>query len=196
MQQPPQIALGLRLEAWRGERTAADVDDAERRALFARLARDHAAQAFGVARRLLGGDAEAEDLVQEAYLRAWRGLARFRRQADLKTWLFRILVNAGRDRLRRRRVREVPPPQQDRPVEDPLRVLSSGEAVERIWGEVERLPARQRECLLLRVRAGFGVAEIALLLGIGAGGVKSHLLAARKALLARLGSDLPGGDDA
>jgi RNA polymerase sigma-70 factor (ECF subfamily) len=165
----------------------ADVRDAERRALFARLARDHAAAAFGLARRLLGQEAEAEDLVQEAFLRAWRGLGRFRREADPKTWLFRILVNAGRDRLRRRRVRSQPPPAPGRSALDPAVQLAEAEALERVWDEVERLPPRQRECLLLRARAGLSTSEIAEILGIGPGGVKSHLLAARRTLLLRLG---------
>jgi RNA polymerase sigma factor (sigma-70 family) len=59
-----------------------------------------------------------------------------------------------------------------------------------VFDAVGRLPRRQRECLLLRVRAGMSHAEIAALLGIGVGSVKSHLVEARRTLVGRFGREL------
>ena len=164
--------------------------DRERRVAFARLVREHAAQLHGVAIRLVSRPADAEDAVQETFLHAWRSLGRFRGEAAPRTWLFRILLNACNDRRRRSLLRR-----RERPAErslpvDPARRTARRELVDRVFDAVDELPRRQRECLLLRVRAGLGYAEIASLLEIGVGSVKSHLVQGRRALVHRFGTEL------
>lgn len=63
------------------------------------LVRAHASFAYNLALRTLGDEVEAEDAAQEAFVRAWRGLPRFRDEARFRTWLYRIVVNQCYDRM-------------------------------------------------------------------------------------------------
>jgi len=182
--------MALRAHASSHPEDAVDVSERERRAAFARLVHEHASILHGVALRLVSRPADAEDAVQETFLRAWRGLDRFRHEAGPRTWLFRILLNACHDRRRRgllqRRERSC---ERTLPA-DPARRTARRELVDRVFDAVDELPRRQRECLLLRVRAGLGYADIASLLEIGIGSVKSHLVQGRRALVRRFGEEL------
>jgi len=190
MTNPAEFTWEMALRASSPKEDAADVEQDERRLAFARLVRDHAGVLHGVASRLLATPADAEDAVQETFLRAWRGLAAYRHEAAARTWLFRILLNACHDRRRRFRLRRLersaPPP---RPA-DPARSTARRDLLDRVFGAVDELPLRQRECLLLRVQAGLSYEEIADLLGIGVGTVKTHLVQGRRALLRRFGREL------
>src|SRR4051812_27697430 len=73
------------------------------RAAFAAVIQSHNRRLFRIARGVIRDDAEAEDIVQEAYVRAFANLDRFRGEARLSTWLTRIALNEAVDRLRRRR---------------------------------------------------------------------------------------------
>jgi len=73
---------------------------------FRSLVERHSRYLFGVAARLTGSAADAEDVVQEAWLKAHRQLARFEERADVRTWLHRITVNCAIDFIRSRRHRE------------------------------------------------------------------------------------------
>ena len=77
-----------------------------------RWAREHAGAMYRLALRLAASPADAEDLVQETFLRAWRGIGRFRGDSGLKTWLYRILLNTSHKLRKQRRalpVAEVQP---------------------------------------------------------------------------------------
>jgi RNA polymerase sigma factor (sigma-70 family) len=79
------------------------------RAAFATIVRRHDARLRGLAFRILGGDRDLmDDALQEAYVRAYRALSRFRRDADLGSWLYRIVFNACVDELRRARRQAAP----------------------------------------------------------------------------------------
>ena len=191
---PADIALEIALAGEPREGTASDVDLTERRAIFSRLVREHAAVLYGLAYRLAPSPdpTEAEDLVQEALLRAWRAFGGFRREADLRTWLYRILVNVSHDRRRslarlfRRRPAPRPPPP------DPAERMEGREVVERVLDAGTHLSRRQRECLLLRVRGNLSYREIAEVLRIREGVVKLHLVHARRKLLDRFGEEVDG----
>lgn len=194
MTDPADLALEMLLGATLVERTGMDVDAGERRAAFVLLVRRHAAQAHGLARRLVG-EADAEDVVQEAFLKAWRALARFRGEAAPSTWLYRILVNTCRDRARRRPWRgaggESAANRLDpRAAANPAEAVAGRDLARRVWEAVDELPARQRECLVLRVRTGMSHREIGEVLGIRPGVAKLHVVLARRALLARLGEEV------
>ena len=191
MTNPAEYTCEMALAAHASSRLegAVDVKDRERRVAFARLVREHAPSLYGVACRLLPRPADAEDAVQETLLAAWRSLDRFRGEAAPRTWLFRILLNACNDRHRRGALQK-----RERPAEralpvDPARRTARLELVDRVFDAVEELPRRQRECLLLRVRAGLAYTDIAELLEIGVGSVKTHLVKGRRALVQRFGEE-------
>jgi RNA polymerase sigma-70 factor (ECF subfamily) len=190
-----EIILGAGPLCAAAARTTVEAEELARRATFARLVRREASVALGVARRLLGDAGEAEDLVQEAFLRAWRHLERQAPDLDLRPWFYRILINAGRDRLRRRGVRRRDPVGRasdlsERPSPDPASTAAGRDFLDRVQAVVESLPLRQRECLLLRTRAHLSYGEMAVLLEITQGVVKGHLVQARRTLLRRFGGEL------
>jgi RNA polymerase sigma-70 factor, ECF subfamily len=157
--------------------------------------------------RLTGSVQDAEDLVQEAMLNGWRSYARFRREATVRTWLYRIATNAFLSSVRRRRQlpSDLGPPATDvsleavldgeRPWLEPLPdALVASDAdpaslvIERdrlrlaLTASLQRLPARQRSALLLREALDFSAAEIGEALDISAAAVKSLLQRARATL--------------
>ncbi len=164
------------------------VRNQEQSAAFAQLVHEHADMLFAVACRL-GSRDSADDLVQETFTKAWRNMARFRGDASARTWLYRILVNASRDRFRRES-RAKRTPLRVHPPRDPSQRAQQGDLVRRVLGELSALPERQREALLLRARAGFSYAEISEVMGVTIGSVKAHLVAARKSLAERVGKDV------
>lgn len=95
----PELAADAQLAA----RAAAGEDSA-----FETIMRRHNRLLFRTARSILHSDAEAEDALQEAYLRAWRALDSFRADARLSTWLVRIVINESLGRLRRGQAQVIP----------------------------------------------------------------------------------------
>jgi RNA polymerase sigma-70 factor (ECF subfamily) len=146
---------------------------------------------YNLARRLTGDAADAEDLVQETYTRAVAGLGGFERGTNLRAWLFRILRNAHVDALRRRAVDPT-----DRDAELPEVAPASGDRELRgvVAGDVEAalasLPPVAREIILLELE-GLSEAEMATVLGVPVGTVKSRLSRARAALRAKLAEYAP-----
>ena len=145
-------------------------------------------RALRLAFRLLGGDqATAEDVVQNAFLRAHRALGSFRGDASLDTWFYRILVNEVQRQRRWSALRRLfgadpesaPPPVDPRPTRDPgLR--------RRIATALEHLSAGQREVFVLVHLEELTVNEAAEVLGKAVGTVKSHLHRALTALRSEL----------
>src|SRR5919107_1240864 len=127
---------------------------------FARLVAPYRGGLYAHCYRMLGSSQDAEDALQEALLRAWRGLPRYERRASLRTWLYAIATNVSLAALERRR-RRVPPLD-------------------------HRPPPRQRAVLLLRDVLGFGPAEIAGALEATPAAVYSTLQRAHAAVEDRL----------
>ena len=166
-------------------------------AAFGRLVALHEGMVFNLAARLLGDPEEARDLSQEVFLQVFRALGRFQGRSSLKTWIYRIVVNLCRNRLRwwRRRFRERSAPLEELSVADEARLGAAGEAGE---SPFERLARRERaRCvqqallglsfdhraiLLLREVEGMSCDQIAATLGLPEGTVKSRLARAREAL--------------
>jgi RNA polymerase sigma-70 factor (ECF subfamily) len=157
-------------------------------ARFTAFAATHRERALRLAWRLVGGDAAAaEDVTQDAFVKAYSGLSRFRDEAALSTWFYRILVRQAYSYLRWRRVRErfggaVP---DDPP--DPAARPSSDPALQRLIQEaLAALPRTQRDAFLLVHLEGFTVSEAAEIMGRATGTLKSNLHRARTALKKRL----------
>jgi RNA polymerase sigma-70 factor (ECF subfamily) len=173
---------------------------------FQQLVRRHGGRLLAVARRLLRSEEEARDALQEAFVQAWRGLARFEGQARLSTWLHRIVVNAALMRLRSRRSRPEEPLEPLLPVfqedghtleryvawsGDPEQLAASGDVRRRVREAIDRLPASARTVLVLRDLEELDTAEVAARLGVTANAVKIRLHRARQALRELLDRELP-----
>ena len=152
----------------------------------------HRDRAVALAWRLCGGDAAAaEDVAQEAFVRAHRALASFRSEAALSTWFTRILVNEARRHQRWRWLR-------DRfagplPAEPPAPAAAPGDPLlrERVARALARLPRAQREAFVLVHLEGLAIREAALVAGRAPGTIKAHLHRAHVALRARLADLAP-----
>jgi RNA polymerase sigma-70 factor (ECF subfamily) len=147
---------------------------------FAALLHRYDPRLRALAYKLLGGDREAmDDALQEAYLRAYRALPSFRRDADLGSWLYRIAYNACIDELRRARSRPAPvEPGADLPARspDPAAVVSERDATVRA---LRALPDDQRVTLVLVDGEGFDNVTAARILDVPPGTVGSRLSRAR-----------------
>lgn len=148
---------------------------------FANLVRIHQERAYFVARAILTVHEDAEDVVQEAFVRAHQALARFKPDQPFGAWLNRIVVNAAFDLGRRRKVRTT------EELSEGLRSVfrDPGEADElrqRLAGALAALPERVRTVIVLHDVEGFTHYEIAELLGIPAGTARSDLHHGRRKL--------------
>ncbi|MBP8007373.1 MAG: RNA polymerase sigma factor [Burkholderiales bacterium] len=162
----------------------------DREQRFAAFVAEHRDRAVGLAWRLVGDSATAEDVAQEAFARAFRALDRFREESQLSTWFHRILLNEAHRHLRWRWVRrrfagDMP----DEPA-DPL-AGPRGDPIlrTRIRAALDRLPRGQREAFVLVHLEGMTVVDAATTTGRAVGTIKSHLHRALRALRNEL-SDL------
>ena len=120
--------------------------------------------------------ADLDDLVQEAFFRAFRRIESWRGEAGFRSWLITIAGNLLRDEWRRRKGRKVLPlDERDLAgAATPEGEVEADEAAERIRLELGRLPRLQREVFLLRVQEGIGYEEIARALGTTPGAARVH----------------------
>lgn len=164
---------------------------------FARLVHRYQDRAFTLARRLTGDAAAAEDLAQEAFLQVYRNLARFEEGRPFLPWFTTILRNLARNRARKR----VPTPVEvgvdahdpvDSQAADPPARAEAAERRRQVEVEVAALPERYRDVVALRYLEDRSVKEVADLVGIPEGTVKTYLFRARDILRQRLGRWLGG----
>jgi RNA polymerase sigma-70 factor (ECF subfamily) len=165
--------------------------------------------------RMLGSAHDAEDVVQETYLRAWRGYQEFESRSSVRTWLYRIATNACLTALAHSSRRVLPsglggpaddPHAEPAPatnvtwlqvipdswVDDPAVVVTSRESLRlALVASLQHLPAQQRAVLLLRDVLAFPAADVAAMLNISVAAVKSALQRAR----ARMQDVAPSADD-
>lgn len=135
----------------------------------------------------------ALDLTQDTFLRAYQSLERWRPDALFKTWLFRIARNIAFDRLRREKRVVFVELEQDFALPDPAAgpdsQLETAQRYRLLETALGQLPAEQREILLLREIEEMTYDEIALILELNLGTVKSRIARARTALLAKIDVD-------
>lgn len=178
------------------ERLVALAQEGDKKA-FEELVLRHQEKAYSLALHMCMGDAqEAQDLTQEAFLRAFKNLKNFRGDSSFYTWFFRIVVNTCLDG-RRRRLRwenlfssrrqkhqdeeetdELELQPDTAPGRDPMAVLSEKRLTRDIKRALKELPPRQRMALQLKVIEGMSLKEIADVMGAAEGTVKSHLFRA------------------
>jgi RNA polymerase sigma-70 factor (ECF subfamily) len=156
---------------------------------FSALVRLHEERAIRLAHSLLGNWEDARDAAQEAFVKAYQGLPRFKGEARFGTWLHRIIVNGCKDFLRKKTVRRFLAPAEEIPAREPgpLQGLLNQELGETIRRALEALPFQQRSVFALRYLEGFGLDEIAAALGLSVGAVKAHLWQAGQKMKRSLG---------
>ena len=157
---------------------------------FEALYRRHNARVHGVILRLVGGHAgRAEDLTQEAFVRAWQALPGYRFESAFTTWLHRLAVNTALMELRSRRSR--PQASDDEDALDHIGTQDSAGHGTALTMDLERavatLPPRARAVLVLHDVEGWKHEEIAAELGMAVGSSKAQLHRARGLLRTRLG---------
>ncbi len=157
----------------------------------------------GAAFRVLGSDDEARDVSQEAFLKAFRGLGGFKREARFSSWLYQIALNLCRDRLRRRKGREMLSLEvlEDSgqglpgPAPTALALVEARDVARVVAAAVQQLSDEQREAVILKEYQGLTFPEIAEVLGVPVSTVKTRLYRAlsqlRTLLEARGLGDVP-----
>jgi RNA polymerase sigma-70 factor (ECF subfamily) len=183
-----------------GEAAAADRALVERfrqgdRAAFNELVARHSEQVYKLAHNLTGNSGDAEDAAQEAFLRIYRSLGRFRGASAFTTWLYRVVVNVCIDEMKRRRRRPIPAsslkdddtydiaacaPAHQTP--NPVHELERSHRDEIVRKAVNSLPPHLRFVVILCDMQGLSYEEAASALGAGVGTIKSRLHRARMAL--------------
>lgn len=182
---------------------------------FEELVRIHQNRVFALCLQLLGNRDDAQDLAQEAFIRAFKALDSFRNEADFGTWLHRIAVNTCLNHRRKNGGRQ--PLSLDEPYQsenggevrhevasedgDPLRALEEKEFRALVQVALKGLSEEHRSVLVLREIEGYSYEEVARMLGCSLGTVKSRLSRAREVMRRKMtelargaGEDLPASE--
>lgn len=169
------------------------------------IIREHNRRLFRVARSIVRDDGEAEDVLQEAYVKAFAALGSFRADASLSTWLMRIVVNEALQRMRKRapiladdfllqRLEHhdnvVPFPLSSGSPIDPERAVAQKQIAKLLERAIDTLPDEFRAVLVARVLEDMSIEETADLLGIKPETVKTRLFRARRLLKEELAEHL------
>jgi RNA polymerase sigma-70 factor, ECF subfamily len=149
---------------------------------FEALVHRHQAAVYRVALRMLGSEADAQDATQDTFVRAWRGLERFRRESTVSTWLYRIVTRRCLDVIAARR------PTEDLQIEldagvDPADTAEQRERLRAVTRAIAGLPDEQRAALVLREFEGLSYDQVADVLNTSVSAVKGRIHRARLAVL-------------
>jgi RNA polymerase sigma-70 factor (ECF subfamily) len=154
---------------------------------FRMLARRCAPPSVGLARRILGNTADAEEVVQEAMLRVWTTAPRWRPEARFRTWLYRVVVNLCLNRKRRTpfaSLADAGDPVDPHP--DAATQLERSQRDQAVAAAIAQLPDRQRAAIVLTVHEGLSNAEAAAVLGTSRSAVETLLVRAKQSLRRQL----------
>jgi RNA polymerase sigma-70 factor, ECF subfamily len=157
---------------------------------FGALVQQHSRKVFQLAFRMMGNEQDAEDVVQESFLRAYRELGRFQARADFGTWLYRIAANCAVDRMRSRQRRmsarsevldeAAPLPETGQP--SPERLAESAQLNRLVNDALESLSAIERAAFTLRHHEGRSIDEICRTLDLGKSAAKHAVFRAVRKL--------------
>jgi RNA polymerase sigma-70 factor (ECF subfamily) len=156
---------------------------------FRVLVERHSRALFGLAYRMTGNQSDAEDVVQESLLRAWRQLDKFDQRSSFASWVYRIAVNCSLDLTRSRQRRSEVPRPADREMEDPVdalpalgpapdRIAMSGEFRDLVAAAMNRLSGAERSAFVLRHFEGMRIEEVSRALGCQPGAAKHSVFRA------------------
>jgi RNA polymerase sigma-70 factor (ECF subfamily) len=158
---------------------------------FRLLVERHSRTAFRLAFRMTGNEHDAEDVVQEGFIKAYRQLGRFQTRANFGTWLYRIVANCAVDMIRRRQARPTHPLRE--PFEPatsawacnqpgPARLAESAEIQRRITAALALLSPLERAAFALRHYEGRTIDDISGMLGLGTSAAKQAIFRAVRKL--------------
>jgi RNA polymerase sigma-70 factor (ECF subfamily) len=162
---------------------------------FGELVRRYQKPVFRIVLRMVKSPDDADDLTQDTFVRAHRGLKTFKEEFDFHPWLYRIAVNQAINFLNKRK-RQAAVDLEDVPEgdvksgpepESPIQAASRNEMLKKLDAALERLPEEQRTVFLLRVQEGLSYEEIAETMETPKGTVMSRLARARMALRKYMG---------
>ena len=161
---------------------------------FRTLVENHSRRAFQLAYRMTGNEQDAEDVVQEAFIRAYRQLNRFEARAHFSTWLHRIVANCSVDLIRSRRSRYdhastddlAPTEQPETGDANPERLAASAQIEQKVASAMSELSPLERAAFTLRHYEGRSIAEIGKTLGLGTSATKHSVFRAVRKLRAAL----------
>jgi RNA polymerase sigma-70 factor (ECF subfamily) len=167
---------------------------------FDRLVLKYQDRIYGTALQILGNREDANDIAQETFVKAYTKLDTFRQEAAFSTWLIRIAMNLAKSKLRWKKlrnfipfIRETEEGEEELQVPDkgpgPQEILVQREFQEQLRNALARLPEEYREAIILRDIQGLSYDEIAGVLGIQSGTVKSRINRGRIQLRKELGED-------
>jgi RNA polymerase sigma-70 factor (ECF subfamily) len=165
--------------------TAAQAGD---RSAFDELVRQTYVDTYTLAVRLTSNEEDARDVVQDAYLRAWRGIRRFRGDAQFSTWMYRITANCASTYVARRRRQRTDPlepglePADTHPEMQPEAHAEGGVDLAQVAAALEQLPPKLRAVVVLKDVYGLTHEAIATELGISLTAAKVRLHRGRKRL--------------
>ena len=154
---------------------------------FHLLVERHRTMVYRVAYQFAGNHHDAEDIAQEVFIKVYRSLDRFRQDAQLTSWMYRIVMNACIDHRRRQSPAGAAPFGEEAELKmlntpeeapDPERQAYAGELGDVLDAEIKRLPPGQRIVFVMRHHQGLKLGEIAAALGLAEGTVKRQLHAA------------------
>jgi RNA polymerase sigma-70 factor (ECF subfamily) len=165
---------------------------------FAGLVERHSRNLFRLAYRMTGNEHDAEEVVQETFLRAYRRLDQFKAQASVGTWLYSIAINCARDLLQQQKKhqgrRELESPERPSALEreaagEPLpdRLALSAELSRQVALALRRLTSKERAALVLRHFEGLSIEEIGRTLGLRPSATKNSIFRAVRKLRRVLG---------
>ncbi|MCS7185943.1 MAG: sigma-70 family RNA polymerase sigma factor [Armatimonadota bacterium] len=194
----------LPLSQWTDERLV-EAAQAGNQEAFAELVRRYQSKVYNLALRYTNDSETAMDIAQDAFVRAWQMLPKFRGEANFYTWLYRIAMNLCIDRHRRALVRGEPQKMsledlvverqrfedseeeadlwwEEADVGEPEAEILRQEMRKKVWDAVQQLPPILKQVILLREYEGLSLQEIAKITGTNVGTVKSRLYQARQHL--------------
>ena len=173
------------------------MDNAER--LFNEIVKDFSERVYWHVRRFVNNHEDADDLVQEIFLKIWTALPSFRGDAQLFTWLYRIATNETLNWLRREKVRatlrftSIDAEMERRIDSDPF---FDGDAADRALSKaVAKLPEKQRQVFIMRYYDELPYEEMSAVLGTSVGALKASYHIAQEKVRAALGKDIFVGSD-
>ena len=173
------------------------MDGVER--LFNEIVKDYSERVYWHVRRFVNNHEDADDLVQEIFLKIWTALPSFRGEAQLFTWIWRIATNETLNWIRREKVRAalrfstIDAEMERRIDSDPF---FDGDAADRALSKaVAKLPEKQRQVFILRYYDEMPYEQMSEVLGTSVGALKASYHIAQEKVRAALGRDLFVGDD-
>lgn len=142
---------------------------------FEELVRRYQTSIYRVALRMLGSRADAQDAVQETFVRAWRALPRFRHDSAISTWLYRIVTRRALDKIASRRSTETLDEVEVEAGPDPAQAAEDQERLRAVRRAIAKLPPDQRAALVLREFEGLSYQEVAQVLGASVPAIKTRI---------------------